>query len=110
MLANMYTLLQYHESRARFAVGIGILATALVCQAATSIVTSPDEQIVTTITDGAGALNYTVEYRGLVVIEASSLGVTVDGTNLGSGVTITGATSYSTNESFASRHGIHAVA
>ncbi len=56
-----------------------------------------------------GSLNYSVSYRGVTVIDTSALGVTVNGTNLGLGVTVGSGSSYSTNETFPSRHGIHAV-
>jgi alpha-glucosidase len=72
-------------------------------------INGPDGLVVATVQTSAGNLNYSVVYRGVTVIETSSLGVTVNGTNLGSGVTIASTTAYSTNETFPSRHGIHAV-
>lgn len=92
-------------------VGIGLGCLWLVtCPAATNFISSPDGQIVAAVSDSAGALVYSVAYRSGAVIETSPLGVTVSGTNLGSGVTITASASYATNETFLSRHGIHAVA
>jgi alpha-glucosidase len=72
-------------------------------------VTGPDGAVVATVQTSSGNLSYSVAYRGVTVIETSSLGITVNGTNLGSGLTIGGATAYSTNEIFPSRHGIHAM-
>src|SRR5689334_21838428 len=72
------------------------------------LTTSPDGNVVVTVDTSAGNLNYSVSYRGSVVIETSPLGATVNGTNLMSGVTITGSSGYGTNETFVSRHGIHA--
>jgi hypothetical protein len=69
----------------------------------------PDGAVVATIQTSSGNLNYSVTYHGVTVVETSPLGVTVNGTNLGSGVAIGGVTAYSTNELFSSRHGIHAM-
>ncbi|MDB6113040.1 MAG: hypothetical protein JWR69_4790, partial [Pedosphaera sp.] len=73
-------------------------------------ITGPNGAVVTTVQTASGNLNYSVTFRGVTMVETSSLGVTVNGTNLGSGVTIGSATAYSTNEVFSSRHGIHALA
>jgi alpha-glucosidase len=86
-----------------------VLAGMVVSLPAAQVV-SPDGQVVATLSDAGGSLNYSVTYRGIVVVENSSLGITVNGTNLGAGVTITGSNSYAANETFASRHGIHAIA
>ncbi len=72
-------------------------------------VTGPDGAVVATVQASSGNLNYSVAWRGIAVIESSSLGLTVNGTNLGSGVTMGGTIAYSTNETFPSRHGIHAI-
>lgn len=72
-------------------------------------VTSSDGAIVATVQTASGNLNYSVAYRGITVIEASPLGLTVNGTNIGTGVAIGSASAYATNETFISRHGIHAV-
>jgi len=72
-------------------------------------VSGPDDAVVATIESAGGNLNYSVAYRRVTVIETSALGVTVNGTNLGSGVALGSASAYSTNETFPSRHGIHAV-
>jgi len=86
----------------------GLLMLGNACASAVTV-TGPDGAVVATVQTTSGNLNYSVTYRGVPVIEASSLGVTVNGTNLGSGVTIAGATAYSTNGIFPSRHGIHAT-
>jgi alpha-glucosidase len=90
-----------------------LVLLALLCPGAGSVlavsVAGPDSAVVALVQTAAGNLNYSVTYRGVTVIETSALGVTVNGTNLGSGVTMGSATAYSTNETFASRHGIHAV-
>lgn len=72
-------------------------------------ITGPSGAVVATVQTSSGNLNYSVTYRGVAVIETTSLGVTVNGTNLGSGVTIGSATACSTNQMFSSRHGIHAM-
>ena len=79
------------------------------CAAATNTISSPDGQVVVAVTDSSGNLTWSAAYRGVTMVESSPLGVTVNGVNLGSGVVIAGASSYSTNATFASRHGIHAV-
>ncbi len=90
-----------------------VFAAALVgvaLRALTAIVVSPDGQVVADVSASGGNLNYTVAYRGVTVVESSALGLTVNGTNVGAAVTITGGNSYATNETFVSRHGIHATA
>ncbi|HSY18968.1 MAG TPA: glycoside hydrolase family 97 N-terminal domain-containing protein [Candidatus Acidoferrales bacterium] len=72
-------------------------------------VTGPDGAVVATVQTTSGNLNYSVTFHGQTVIEASALGVTVNGTNIGSGVTIGSSSTYATNEMFPSRHGIHAL-
>lgn len=72
-------------------------------------ITGPDGLVRVTVQISSGNLTCSVAYRGTTVIETSALGLTVNGTNLGSGVTISGAAAYSTNEAFLSRQGIHAV-
>jgi alpha-glucosidase len=84
-----------------------LLAGAVSAQAVT--ITGPDGAVVVTVQTSSGNLNYSVTYRGVTVIETSPLGLTVNGTNLGTGVTIVSTTDYSTNETFPSRHGIHAI-
>src|SRR5262245_11291196 len=53
-------------------------------------ITSPDGAIVATVSTSGGSLFYSVTYNGTTVIESSRLGVTVNGTDLGSGASITG--------------------
>lgn len=73
-------------------------------------ITSPNGNIVVNVVTSGGNLVYSVTRGGTTVIETSPLGLTVGGTNLGSGVTITGGTNYSDSGTFQSRHGIHAMA
>lgn len=96
---------KFYQRFVLVAVVVGAVAPAF----ATTIV-SPDGQVVADVSASGGNLNYTVAYRGVTVVESSALGLTVNGTNLGTGVTITSGNSYATNEAFVSRHGIHAIA
>lgn len=77
---------------------------------AENTIASPDGNIVATVSVSSGNLVYSVAYQGIPLIDTSSLGVTVDNTNVGAGVTIDGFTAYGTNETFQSRCGIHATA
>lgn len=72
-------------------------------------ISGPDGAVLATIQATGGNLTYSVTYRGVTVIETSSLGVTINGTNIGAGVSLGSASTYSTNETFPSRHGIHAL-
>ncbi|MGC3957795.1 MAG: glycoside hydrolase family 97 N-terminal domain-containing protein [Verrucomicrobiota bacterium] len=83
---------------------------AVTARVGAATVVSPDGQVIANISDAGGSLNYSITYRGIPVIENSPLGMTVNGTNLGIGVTITGGNFYTTNDTFASQHGIHANA
>src|SRR5689334_6600330 len=69
----------------------------------------PDGAVAATVQTTSGNLNYSVMFHGVTVIETSALGVTVNGTNIGSGVTIGSTGAYATNEMFPSRHGIHTL-
>jgi hypothetical protein len=73
-------------------------------------ITSPNGSIVANVTISGGNLVYSVTFNGVTVIETSRLGLTVNGSDLGAGVTITGGTSASGSYNFASRHGVHATA
>lgn len=88
-----------------FAVGI-ISATAA---ETARVVKSPDGNIALTLTTGAH-LNYTVKFHGRLVVEPSSLGVTVDGQDLGQNTAFAGKSqSTEIRETYATR-GVHAVA
>ncbi|MGA1836112.1 glycoside hydrolase family 97 N-terminal domain-containing protein [Herbiconiux sp. 11R-BC] len=68
---------------------------------ASSTVTSPDGQTVATVsTDAAGTLSYTVTQRGVTVVKPSALGLVVDGTDWGTGVTLGTASTASVDESY----------
>jgi alpha-glucosidase len=73
-------------------------------------VTSPDGQVAATVVAPGGNLTYLVSYRGVTVVENSALGLTVNGANIGTGVTVNPGSVYAANETFASRHGVHAIA
>ncbi|HEU5123672.1 MAG TPA: glycoside hydrolase family 97 N-terminal domain-containing protein [Verrucomicrobiae bacterium] len=73
------------------------------------VTTSPDGNIVATVDAANGKWVYSIAYRGVDVIEASPLGATVNGLDLSSGISIINAASYSTNQTFVSRHGIHEI-
>jgi alpha-glucosidase len=87
---------------------LGFLAAMNVAPAVT--VTSPDGQVAATLVASGGNLTYSVSYRGVTVVENSALGLTVNGTNVGTGVAVNSGSVYAANETFASRHGIHAIA
>jgi len=72
-------------------------------------IASPNGRIVANVVTSAGNLVYSVTFNGATVIQSSRLGVTVNGADLGSGVTLTGGTNTTATASFASRHGIHAA-
>ena len=77
---------------------------------AANVVSSPDGNVVVSVSLAAGNLVYSVAYRGATVIETSPLGLTVNTTNIGAGVIMGGFSAYGTNETFVSRSGIHATA
>lgn len=72
------------------------------------VLVSPAENVVATIgADGAGRLFYSVTRDGLPVLEASPLGVTVDGVDLGQGVVrLTTSATRTVDETYAVR-GVH---
>jgi hypothetical protein len=72
-------------------------------------ITSPNGSIVANVTVSGGNLVYSVTLNGATVIETSRLGVTVNGSDMGAGVTFTGGTTTSGSFSFASRHGVKAT-
>jgi hypothetical protein len=73
-------------------------------------VSSPDGQVVATVEAPGGSLTYAVSYRGTTMVENSALGLTVNGTNVGTGVTTNAGSTYAANETFPSRHAVHAIA
>jgi alpha-glucosidase len=73
-------------------------------------VSSPDGQIVATVEAPGGNLTYSVSHRGVMMVENSALGLTVNGTNVGTGVIMNASSTYAANESFPSRHAVHATA
>jgi alpha-glucosidase len=87
---------------------LGFLAAMNIALAVT--VTSPDGQIAATVEAPGGNLTYSVSYRGVTVVENSALGLTVNGINVGTGVAVNPGSVYAANETFASRHGVHAIA
>jgi alpha-glucosidase len=72
--------------------------------------TSPDGNVIVTLSDTGSQLAYSVTYQGAPVIESSRLGITVNGTDLGNGAALGSSTTSSANETFPSRHGIHTLA
>lgn len=89
---------------------MGFLVLGSVEALAANIISSPDGNVVVTVNLSSGSLVYSTAFRGVTVIETSPLGLTVNNTNVGTGVTIGGSSTYATNETFASRSGIHATA
>jgi hypothetical protein len=87
---------------------LGLFTVISVAKAVT--VTSPDGLVTATLAAPGGNLTYSVSYRGATVVENSSLGLTVNGTYVGAGVTLNPGSVYAANETFASRHGMRAVA
>jgi alpha-glucosidase len=77
---------------------------------AQEMISSPDGNVAGTVSLAAGDLVYSVTYKGVTVIEESPLGLMVNNTNVGTGVTLGGSSAYATNETFASRCGIHGTA
>lgn len=67
---------------------------------------SPDGRVVATITDG-GRLNYAVKFRDASVMEASALGITVDGQDLGHNALFAGKPELSTVKETYPTRGMH---
>src|ERR1700744_1211045 len=78
---------------------IAVAISLAFCQSlrADYTVTSPDGLVLANVTTISGGLYYSVSYGGTNVIGMSPLGVTINNFDLGSGVTFTGASVYSTN-------------
>ncbi len=73
-------------------------------------VKSPDGRVEFQLTDlDGGRLGYQVLFRGKPVIEASPLGIVVDGVSLGDGVETSGSQRYQTDETYP-WHGGHSTA
>ena len=71
---------------------------------------SPSETIQASIrVDAGGSLSYSVKYKGVVVIEPSPLGITIDGVDLGKGVRAGAARRGEISETFMVL-GVHSVA
>jgi len=77
---------------------------------ATNTISSPDGNVVASVSTSSSNLVYSVAYKGVTVVETSPLGLTVNHTNVGTGVIFGGVCAYATNETFASRSGLHATA
>jgi alpha-glucosidase len=63
-------------------------------------VASPDGRVQFQLSPGAKLLEYTVTFGGKPVIEASAIGITVDGVNLAEGADIGKADPYKVNETY----------
>lgn len=98
-------------ARAAGIVAGGALLLSLPLSAASDVlVDSPNEAIrLRVFTDEAARLRYEVTVDGKPVIEASALGMSVDGQNLSDGVTVGEAKRYKTDETYDWR-GVHARA
>ncbi|MBW8863678.1 MAG: glycoside hydrolase family 97 N-terminal domain-containing protein [Verrucomicrobia bacterium] len=92
----------------RLFVLVGLVLAGIKVAGAVTIL-GPDGAVAATVQATSGNLNYSVAFHGATVIETSALGVTVNGTNIGSGATIGSTSAYATNEMFPSRNGIHAL-
>jgi alpha-glucosidase len=91
-------------------VALGFLDLSGVKASVPDMISSPDGNVVGTVNVAGSSLVYSVTYKGMTVIEESPLGLAVNNTNVGTGVSIGGSSAYATNETFASRSGIHAMA
>jgi alpha-glucosidase len=72
-------------------------------------VTSPDGRVRFTLFNRDGRFHYDVAFKGRTVIEASPLGIVVDGTNLSQGATAASAETQKVDETYG-WYGVHAVA
>lgn len=78
--------------------------------AADVAVSSPDGRVQLRLSSGsAGRLQYSVTFNGKPVIEASPIGITVDGVNLAEGAEIGNAAPYQVKESYP-WNGVHSTA
>lgn len=73
-------------------------------------ISSLNGNITATVDVVSNNLVYSISYLGRAVLENAPLGPLLGTTNLGSGVTIISSNAYCTNETFVSRHTIHATA
>jgi alpha-glucosidase len=64
-----------------------LLATAL-CSASTITLASPSNTIVVTLDPAAGHLRYSISHNGRDVLKPSTLGITIDGVDLGSSASL----------------------
>ena len=78
-------------------------------QANRTEVNSPDGRVRFTLSARDGRFSYEVAFKGRSVIEASPLGIAVDGTNLSQGATIGAVESQKADETYP-WYGVHAVA
>jgi alpha-glucosidase len=78
-------------SRGLLVAGVVALLTSLECQAASTKfdLKSPDGKVMLSVESG-DRLKYTVTFHGKQVVGASSLGITVDGRDLGQNVVLAG--------------------
>jgi alpha-glucosidase len=86
-----------------------LLVASAAAPTAEVVVASPDRAIRFAVTDEKGHLVYRVTFKGQPVIEASRLGIAVDGVDLGQGATLGKAETYKTEERYAWR-GVHSQA
>lgn len=77
-------------------VSIGMAAGQLSAQT----ITSPDGKVSAAICLSGGSLCYTVQRQGATMVESSNLGITINGVNLGSGVTLGTAIRTSIDETY----------
>ena len=87
-----------------------ILLVAVPALSSAQTVTSPDGRISAAVSENAGTLKWTASLDGTTVIESSPLGFTMNGVNLGQGLTVGGFTTGQGDASFPSRHGVHETA
>jgi len=73
------------------------------------LITSPNGEITLTISSPAGALQYAVNYKKIPVIEASRLGLVVNGKLLGEAASTGNVQQYKLNETYDYR-GVHSKA
>jgi alpha-glucosidase len=89
------------------AVAVGFLA--LVSEAPSAEVASPDGRVVLEVTSADGHLAYAVRIAGRPVIEPSPLGIVVDGVDLGRGAELGAIEAYRGDEIYPTR-GVHSRA
>ena len=76
--------------------------------AGSEIITSPDGNVSAEILLNGTRLSYLVKLNGNPVMETSPLGFTLGGSDRGANVTMGAATEVTMDETFPSRHGVHA--